>query len=239
MKKNQTLRALPVALTLTAAAAMFQTTVARADDAATPNTVRAGLYEIFYHVQSTDLNGPFTPPGYRLDVKNTQTAYFAYIRRLTSYLDLEIAGGIPPNTKTIGKGPATVGSVPYNGVTIATAKWAAPSALLEYKFFSESTALRPYVGVGVNYTSFYDRDVTAAGQEATGGPTRLSLTRSIGPVGTVGLKYQPPKARWSVIASYSISRVDSDIKTDTAGAIRTAHIDFRPQALVVAAGYSF
>ena len=57
MKKNQTLRALPVALTLTAAAAMFQTTVARADDPATPNTVRAGLYEIFYHVQSTDLQG--------------------------------------------------------------------------------------------------------------------------------------------------------------------------------------
>jgi outer membrane protein len=239
MKKNQTLRALPVALTVAAAVAMFHTTAARADDpASTPNTFRAGLYEIFYHVQSTDLQGAYTPPGYKLDVKNTQTAYFAYIRRLTSYLDLEIAGGIPPNTKTIGKGPATVGSVPYNGVTIATAKWAAPSVLLDYKFFSESTALRPYIGVGVNYTTFYDRDVTAAGQQATGGPTRLSLTRSIGPVGSVGLKYQP-NTRWSVIASYNISRVDSDIKTDTAGAIRTAHIDFRPQALVVAAGYSF
>ena len=239
MKKNQTLRALPVALTVAAAVAMFHTTAARADDpASTPNTFRAGLYEIFYHVQSSDLQGAYTPPGYKLDVKNTQTAYFAYIRRLTSYLDLEIAGGIPPNTKTIGKGPATVGSVPYNGVTIATAKWAAPSVLLDYKFFSESTALRPYIGVGVNYTTFYDRDVTAAGQQTTGGPTRLSLTRSIGPVGSVGLKYQP-NTRWSVIASYNISRVDSDIKTDTAGAIRTAHINFRPQALVVAAGYSF
>ena len=239
MKKNLTLRALPVALTLTAAA-LFQPTTARADDpAATPNSFRAGLYEIFYHVQSSDLQGAFTPPGYRLDVKNTQTAYFAYIRRLTSYLDLEIAGGIPPNTKTVGKGPATVGSVPYNGVTIATAKWAAPSALLEYKFFSESAALRPYIGVGVNYTSFYDREVTAAGEQTTGGPTRLSLTSSVGPVGTVGLKYQPANARWSVIASYSISRVDSDIKTDTDGAIRTAHVDFRPQALVIAAGYSF
>ena len=239
MSKNQALRALPIALTLTAAAATFHSTAARADDPNYPNTFRAGLYEIFYHVQSTDLQGAYTPPGYRLDVKNTQTAYFAYIRRLTSYLDLEIAGGIPPNTKTVGKGPATVGSVPYNGQIIATAKWAAPSALLEYKFFSDSTAFRPYIGVGVNYTSFYDRDVTTAGQQTTGGPTRLSLTSSVGPVGTVGLKFQPANARWNVIASYSISRVDSDIKTDTVGAIRTAHIDFRPQALVVAAGYSF
>lgn len=240
MKNNLTFRALPVAaLTLSAAVAAFHATDARADDPNYPNTFRAGLYEIMYHVQSTDLQGAFTPPGYSLDVKNTQTAYFAYIRRITSYLDLEIAGGIPPNTKTVGKGPATVGSVPYNGVTIATAKWAAPSALLEYKFFSESAALRPYVGVGVNYTSFYDRDVTTAGQQATGGPTRLSLTPSVGPVGTVGLKYSPSQARWSVIASWSISRVDSDIKTDTAGTIRTAHIDFRPQAVVIAAGYSF
>src|SRR5579859_560222 len=100
MKKNLTLRALPAAFALMAAALMFHATTARADDpASTPNTFRAGLYEIFYHVQSSDLQGPYTPSGVRLDVKNTQTAYFAYIRRLTSYLDLEIAGGIPPNTK--------------------------------------------------------------------------------------------------------------------------------------------
>jgi len=240
MKKNLTLRALPAALTLMAGASMLHATTARADDpASTPNTFRVGLYEIFYHVQSSDLQGPYTPSGVRLDVKNTQTAYFAYIRRLTSYLDLELAGGIPPNTKTVGKGPATVGSVPYNGQQIATVKWAAPSALLEYKFLPESSTFRPYIGVGVNYTNFYDRKVTQTGQEVSGGPTRLSMKNSVGPVGTVGLKYQPMNARWSVIASYSFSRVATDIKTDTAGAIRTAHLNFRPQALVIAAGYSF
>jgi outer membrane protein len=80
--------------------------------------------------------------------------------------------------------------------------------------------------------------VTAAGQAGTGGPTRLSLTSSIGPAGTVGLKYQPG-TRWSLIASYSISRVNSHLKTDTAGEIRTTDVKFGPQALVVAAGYSF
>ena len=66
--------------------------------------------------------------------------------------------------------------MPYNGQEIATSKWLAPSALLEYEFFDESAAFRPYVGVGVNYTSFYDRQVTTAGEVGTGGPTRLSLT---------------------------------------------------------------
>jgi outer membrane protein W len=173
-----------------------------------------------------------------LNVKDTQTAYFAYLRRLTSFLDLELAFGVPPKTDTVGRGPATVGSVPYNNQVISTAKWAAPSALIEYKFFSENAILRPYVGVGVNYTSFYDRQVTQAGAQAIGGPTRLSLTSSVGPVGTIGLKYQP-STHWHVVASWNISRVDTDLKADTAGEIHTTHVAFRPQALVVAVGYSF
>ena len=236
--KKLTMKNLPVALvTLTAAGALGHSTAARADDVPN-NTLRAGLYEIFYHVSADDLQGPFVPPGVNLDVKNTQTAYFAYIRRLNASFDVELAFGIPPKTKTVGKGPATLGSVPYNGQTIATSKWLAPSLLIDYKFFSESAPLRPYVGVGVNYTSFYDRQVTPAGEAGTGGPTRLSLTSSVGPVGTVGLKYQPG-TRWQVIASYNISRVNSDLKIDTAGETRTTHIKFGPQAFVIAAGYSF
>lgn len=204
------------------------------------NTVRAGMYALFYHVTASDIQGPFIPQGTNLnvDLKNTQTAYFAYIRRLTSYLDLELAFGMPPKTKTIGKGPATVGSVPYNGVEIATAKWLAPSALLDYNFFSEDSAFRPYIGVGINYTTFYDRKVTGGGAQVVGGPTRLSLTSSVGPVATVGLKYQP-HTRWSVNVSYSISQVDTDLKTDTLGEIHTSRVHFGPQALVVSAGYSF
>jgi outer membrane protein len=242
MRIKLTSRALPVVLTTLTAASILQAAPARAADdyspANNPNTLRAGIYFVFYHVKADDLSGPFVPAGVNLDLKNTRTAYLAYLRRLTSHLDLELAFGVPPTTKTVGRGPATLGSVPYNGQTIATSKWLAPSALLDWNFFSEGTALRPYIGVGVNYTSFYDRQVTAAGEAGTGGPTRLSLSSSVGPVGSVGLKYQP-STRWSVNLSYNITRVNTNLKTETAGEIRTTHIAFRPQALVIAAGYSF
>lgn len=223
---------------LTAASICSISTAAAAD--VPSNTLRVGMYAIFYHVTASDIQGPFIPQGTNLnvDLKNTQTAYFAYIRRLTSFLDLEVAFGMPPNTKTIGKGPVAVGSVPYNNQEIATAKWLAPSVLLDYNFFSEDAAFRPYIGVGVNYTTFYDRKVTNAGQQIIGGPTRLSLTSSVGPVATVGLKYQP-RTRWSVNVSYSISQVDTTLKADTLGEIHTSRVHFGPQALVVAAGYSF
>jgi outer membrane protein len=237
-KLTLTRAGLPTALIALSVASILHPGAARAQDVPS-NTVRAGMYAVFYHVSATDLQGPYVPAGTNIDVKNTQTAYLAYLRRITSYLDVELALGIPPNTKTVGRGPATLGSVPYNGVIISTAKWAAPSLLLDYKFFSEETAFRPYVGVGVNYTTFYDRQMTAAGQAATGGPTRLSLSPSLGPVGSVGLKWQPPRKPWSVNISYNITRVDSHLTADTAGAIRTTDIHFGPQALVVAAGYSF
>ncbi|MGC2459827.1 MAG: OmpW family outer membrane protein [Steroidobacteraceae bacterium] len=225
------LRALPVALlTLTAS-------LARADQIPN-NTVRIGEYWVFYHVSADDISGPYVPPGLNLDVGNVQTPYFAYLRRLSTHFTAELAFGIPPLTKTYGKGPATVGSIPYNGQEISTARWFAPTALIEYVFFDESHKLRPYIGVGVNYTKLYDRDSTAAGNALSGGPTRLSLPVSVGVAGTAGVSYRLPH-NWSVMASYSASQVRSRLTADTAGVLRTTEISFGPQTLVIAAGFSF
>jgi len=202
------------------------------------NTLRVGLYAVFYHVKADDVSGPFVPAGVNLDVNDVQTAYLAYIRRLSPHFDLELTAGVPPRTDTVAKGPATLGSVPYDGQVIGTVKWFAPTVLVHYKFFDESRALRPYVGVGLNYTHFFQRESTPAGDAANGGPTDLNLSDSWGPAATVGIYYHVHEA-WSVIASYSISRVSSDLTATTSGLVRRTHIDFGPQAFVLAVGYSF
>jgi outer membrane protein len=203
-----------------------------------PNTVRIGLYALFYHVRAHDISGPYVPAGVNLDVNNVQTLYLAYVRRLWSHLDAELAFGWPPLTRTVGRGPAVLGSVPYNGQVISTARWFAPTLLFNYVFFDDTHALRPYVGIGVNYTRFYDRDSTAAGNAASGGPTRLSLRASVGPAADVGVSYRWA-SRWSAYLSYSFSAVNSDLTADTAGVIRRSRIHFRPTALVASIGYSF
>jgi outer membrane protein len=202
------------------------------------NSARIGLYSVFYHVKADDLAGPYVPPGANIDADNVNTLYLGYVRRLSSHFAAELTLGYPPLQKTTGKGPATLGSVPYNGQVIATARWLAPTVLLEYMFFDENAKWRPYIGAGVNYTTFYDRDSTAQGNAASGGPTKLSLTSSVGPVGTAGVAYNIAH-HWNLYASYSISQVKTKLNADTAGIIRTTHISFRPQALVVAVGYSF
>ncbi len=209
-----------------------------AADSAQSNELRLGAYLVFYDSAADDLSGPYVPPGVNLKVRNVQTLYAAYIRRLSSKFELELAFGWPPATKTEGKGPATLGSVPYNGVVISTARWLSPTLLLNYEFRSPNARLRPYVGLGVNYTSFYDRQSTAAGNAASGGPTRLSLTASVGPAATIGLAYRIAP-RWHAYASYSYSEIESNLTANTAGVIRTTHVNFRPSALVLSVGFSF
>jgi outer membrane protein len=226
-----------IAAGFAAATTLLCAAPAPADDAPS-NSARIGLYSVFYHVSADDLSGPYVPPGANIDAKNVETLYLAYVRRLSSHFDVELTLGYPPLQKTVGKGPATLGSVPYDGQVIATARWLAPTVLVEYMFLDENSKLRPYIGAGVNYTNFYDRDSTAQGNAASGGPTKLSLTSSVGPAGTVGLAYHIAP-NWNLYGSYSISQVKTKLDADTAGVMRTTHISFGPQALVVSVGYSF
>jgi outer membrane protein len=228
---NFALRALPIALLILSAS------IARADQIPN-NTFRIGEYWVFYHAYADNIQGPFVPPGLNLTVKNVQTPYLAYLRRLSTHFVVEFAVGIPPLTKTYGKGPATVGSAPYNGQQISSARWLAPSVLLEYVFFDDSCKLRPYIGVGLNYVSFYNRTSSAAGNAAAGGPTSISLSPSIGPAATIGASYQITR-NWSVMASYSAARVKTQLEAHTGGVVRTSNISFGPQTLVIAAGFSF
>ena len=227
-----TIHCIAAALTLLLASA------AALADTAAPNSARIGAYFVSYHSTATDISGPLTPPGLNAKIDSNTTVYFAYVRTLSKHFEVELAFGIPPTTKTKGKGPAYLGSVPFDGVEISSAKWASPTLLFNYVFFDESARFRPYIGVGVNHTTFYERRSTAAGDAVAGGPTRISLPSSTGIAGTIGMSYRVKDA-WNVYASYSASKVKSDLTAETAGVVRTSHIDFGPRTWVLSVGYSF
>jgi outer membrane protein len=210
---------------------------ARADDDY-QNSVRLGSYSVFYHTHADDISGPFVPPGLNLKAENLETLYAGYVRALPYNLQAELSVGWPPLAKTQGSGPATVGSVPYNGQVISEARWFAPTVLLQYVFLKPTSPLRPYVGIGATYVSFYDRTVTAAGQLANGGPTKLSLTSSLGPAANIGIDWHIA-SRFHLYASYNWAQVKTDLTADTDGIIRRTRISFGPQALIVAGGLSF
>ncbi len=233
--KNHQISAL--AMVAAASIGLLGGSAALADDVPS-NSLRFGSYTVFYHTSADNISGPYVPAGVNLEAENVETAYFGYIRRLSSKFDAELALGYPPLVSVKGSGPATVGSVPYNGVEVSTARWIAPTVFLEYRFLSENSPWQPFFGVGVNYTTFYDRNTTAAGNAAFGGPTRLSLSASVGPAATLGIGYHV-SGPWNVYGSYSVAQVKSDVSANTAGILRITNISYRPQVLIVSVGYSF
>ena len=207
-------------------------------DTSPGNEFRIGSETVFFREKADDVSGPYVPPGVTLAVNNTETLYFAYIRQLAWHFEVELAMGVPPKTKTEGRGPATLGSVPYDGQVVSTARWLSPTLLINYVFLDDTWNWHPYLGVGVNYTAFYERRSTPQGDAALGGPSRLSLTSSVGPAATMGMSYRIAP-NWNLTASYSISQVKTHLTADTAGVERSTNISFGPQALVFAVGYSF
>ena len=217
--------------------------LAGAAHAENDNELRLGAYLIHYNAQAQDATGSgiaAIPSGdhLNLSVDNVQTLYFAYVRHLSSHFDLELAAGIPPKTNTIGKGSPTFGSVPFAGQTIATTRWFSPTMLVNYKFLDESSAFRPYLGLGINYTHFYNNASTAAGDAVGGGPTLVSLSDSVGASGTIGISYRVQKD-WTLYGSYSQTHIRSSAVLTSSGASRSTTVDFQPGAVVLSAGYSF
>lgn len=230
MHKNIIALALGTALALVASGAYA--------DNSNPNDIRIGAYLVHYDISATDITGPYTVPGLNTSIGNTTTLYLAYVRTLSSHWQLELAMGYPPITHAKGRGPASVGSVPFNGKQIASIRWISPTLLLEYDFFSPRAKWRPFVGVGVNYTRFVDRQITPAGAAVSGGPTSISLPVSVGPAVTAGVTYRWTE-RWHFTASYSVAQVNSRLTTDTAGVVRSSKVHFWPNVVVLSVGYSF
>ena len=111
---------------LVCVAALFALPALADDDYVPSNSIRLGLYSVFYHTSADDLSGPYVPAGVNLKAKNLETLYVGYVRRLSADFDLELAIGYPPLSKVEGRGPATVGSVPYNGQVVSSARWISP-----------------------------------------------------------------------------------------------------------------
>jgi outer membrane protein W len=101
-------------------------TTAFADEPA--NDVRIGLYSVFYHSSADDITGPYVPAGVNLTAENLETLYVGIVHHFPDNFALELALGYPPLSKVKGSGPATVGSTPYDGQVISSARCVPTSA---------------------------------------------------------------------------------------------------------------
>ncbi len=204
--------------------------------ASAQTTVRAGAVHIGLDVSSPNLTatGPafLSPSPAGLDVRDKSTVLFSVSQRINESWDAELVLGVPPRHDVIGTGALA----PFG--VVSRVKQAAPTAFLNYSFGKTSDALRPFIGVGVNFTRFYNAASTANGDLASGGPTKIVLTNSTGVAGQLGVNYRIDGA-WSFCASVVRADVESRLTATTGSIERKTTLKFNPTAISAALGYTF
>lgn len=192
---------------------------------------------------ASSIYGPLTPvDALSLSVKPQSTTFFSISREISSDWDVELNLGVPPthDVTVVVKNPllVTPGVNSVNGQVAATVRQVAPTLFANYWLKGKDSAVRPFVGIGVNYTSFDNATSTAVNNMVNGGPTTIKQSDSIGLAFQLGasVKLDGP---WSLNAAWSTAQVKTKMTSNTLGIERTADISFQPSVLILSLGYSF
>ena len=112
-----------------------------------------------------------------------------------------------------------------------------PPTLSALYYFDTGSALKPYVGLGINYTIFFDNSFTNTYSEA--GFSDLELDNSFGYAVQVGADYEIDK-NWSVNVSARYIDISADASFSLAGKnVGSASVDVNPMVYSVMLGYKF
>jgi outer membrane protein len=156
---------------------------------------------------------------------------------LTNNWGIEVLAATPFSHTATGTGE-------LQGLDIADIKHLPPTVSAVYHFDTAGN-LDPYVGIGINYTIFFDEDLTSEADAAfAGAPFGLTggdveLDDSWGLALQVGVDYQINE-KWLVNASVRWIDIDTEaeIKFDD-GTKVTADVDVDPMVYSVMVGYKF
>lgn len=252
----------PKSLPFAAAALLSGLTLATAAHA--QYTIKVGAIYIDPRATSSGLYGTLpanagpttylgnTTDGIYLQVQPQTTLEIAIERAFDEHWSAELVLGYPPrhDVKLKSTSPQITSSTPGvatllaskiaadDGEVVARVRQWAPTAFINYKFFDKGTKLRPYIGVGVNYTMFKSSATEAGTSLYNDGQVRIKLTNSFGLAFQTGVSYQF-NDQWSLNMGWATAAVKNHITIYTDNSKQEADYRFHPSTYSLTVGYSF
>lgn len=158
---------------------------------------------------------------------------FAYM--LTDHIGLELLAATPfKHTVGVkGLGPGLDGK-------LADIKQLPPTLSLQYYPMEPSSKFQPYAGVGINYTLFFDEDLSS--NRKAQGFSNMKLQDSIGIAGQLGMDYMITD---KLLVNAAVWYVDIDTKATIDGPSALGvgktkvDVDVDPWVYMVGIGYKF
>ncbi|AGB82689.1 outer membrane protein W [Serratia sp. FGI94] len=160
---------------------------------------------------------------------NTQLGLtFGYM--VTDNIGVELLAATPFRHKVSLSGQAVSGD-------IATVHHLPPTLMAQYYFGDRQDKLRPYMGVGVNYTTFFDEKFNQKGKDT--GLSNLSLKDSWGVAAQAGLDYNLDE-HWMLNMSVWWMNIETKVRfNDADGGNHSIDTRLDPWVFMFGAGYRF
>ncbi|MEX0447134.1 MULTISPECIES: outer membrane protein OmpW [Xenorhabdus] len=121
---------------------------------------------------------------------------------------------------------------------IATVKHLPPTLMAQYYFGDKENDLRPYIGIGVNYTTFFDEKFNNNATVKAANLNSLDLKDSWGVAGQVGLDYQLDK-NWMLNTSLWWMNIETDVKFKAGDKDYKYKTRLDPWVFMFGVGYKF
>ncbi|NUU66608.1 outer membrane protein OmpW [Enterobacteriaceae bacterium BIT-l23] len=160
------------------------------------------------------------------NVNNNTQLGLTFTYMATDNIGIELLAATPFRHK-VGLGPTG---------DIATVHHLPPTLMAQWYFGDSSSKFRPYVGVGINYTTFFDEGFNKTGKEA--GLSDLSLKDSWGVAGQVGLDYMINRD-WLLNMSVWYMDIDTEVRFKAGGQKQNIDTSLDPWVFMFSAGYRF
>lgn len=119
---------------------------------------------------------------------------------------------------------------------IAETKHLPPTLMVQYYFGEANSTFRPYVGAGLNYTTFFDESFNGTGSSAT--LTDLKLDDSWGLAANAGVDYMLNDS-WFLNASVWYANIETTATYKYGGAAQSTDVKINPWVFMIAGGYKF
>ncbi|AFM34775.1 MULTISPECIES: OmpW/AlkL family protein [Stutzerimonas stutzeri subgroup] len=198
--------------------------------------VRAGAITVDPHEDSSDINhavlGDVAGSKATLD-SNTQLGLnFAYM--VTDKVGIELLAATPFSHDVGVKGMPG----PYAGLNgkLGSLKHLPPTLSVIYYPLDKTSAFQPYVGAGINYTWFFDTELSSSAEDK--GFSGLDMKDSWGLAAQVGMDYMLTD---NIMLNAQLRYIDIDTTGTTylAGDKVKVDVDVDPFVYMVGLGYKF
>ncbi len=193
--------------------------------------VRAGVASVQPNEDSSPLvvDGSVLP-GTGAGVDGDQQLGLTVTYMLTEHVGLGVLAATPFEHSIKARGL---------GVDAGSAKHLPPTITVQYFPMAAASTIQPYIGLGINYTIFFQEDVDSQLENVIGASGKLSLDDSVGIAGQAGVDWVL-SPNWLLNASVWYLDIDTEATFKFADGTRVeADVDIDPWVYMVGIGYRF